>query len=66
MNNTYRVTRTGKGASDTFFKMLQEVYLCTPAVANSVMSTYPSAQSLYQEYKRTSRGSELLADLEVK
>lgn len=47
--------------------MLQEIQLCTPAVAKSVMDTYPTLQSLHRAYERKEQteGELLLANLEV-
>jgi hypothetical protein len=68
INNSYKVSKCGTDPTDTFFKMLQEVQLCTPAIANSIMTTYPTVQSLHRAYERknTSEGELLLANLEVK
>ncbi|GAA5799135.1 hypothetical protein HPULCUR_004545 [Helicostylum pulchrum] len=47
--------------------MLQEIQLCTPAVAQSVMQAYPTLSSLKNTYerKRPSEAELLLSDLEV-
>lgn len=48
--------------------MLQEIHLCTPAVAKAVTDAYPTAQSLYRRYKEAKsveEAEELLADLQV-
>lgn len=67
INNLYKVSKRGADPKDTFFKMLQEVQLCTPAIATSVMSAYPTVQALHQAYERknVSEGELLLANLEV-
>ncbi|KAI8327207.1 hypothetical protein EDC96DRAFT_105524 [Choanephora cucurbitarum] len=68
LNNSFKVSKCGHDAHDTFFKMLQEVQLCTPAIATSIMSHYPTLQSLHQAYQSTQTISEaelMLADLEV-
>lgn len=43
--------RSGLDASDTWNKMLQEIQLCTPAVAKSVATEYPKLQDLYKAYQ---------------
>jgi hypothetical protein len=68
INNSYKVSKCGTDPKDTFFKMLQEVQLCTPSIAKSIMNAYPTVQSLHQAYKRknTLDGELLLSDLDVK
>lgn len=60
--------KRGTHPSDTYSKMLQEIQLCTPAVAQSVMQAYPTLSSLKNTYerKRPSEAEILLSDLEVK
>ncbi|KAI8984671.1 hypothetical protein BDF20DRAFT_861162 [Mycotypha africana] len=68
INNSYRVSKCGTDPQDTYIKMLQEIQLCTPAVARSVISAYPSLQRLHRAYERTqgrTAGELMLADLEV-
>ncbi|KAI8637248.1 hypothetical protein BD408DRAFT_447770 [Parasitella parasitica] len=67
INNVYKAGKCGRGAKDTYLKMLQEIQLCTPAIANSISSSYPTLQSLHRSYQRrnVADGELLLADLEV-
>ncbi|KAI8354665.1 hypothetical protein BD560DRAFT_210508 [Blakeslea trispora] len=68
LNTTFKVSKCGHNAHDTFYKMLQEVQLCTPAIAGSIMKHYPTVQSLHHAYRSTHSASEaemMLADLEV-
>ncbi|KAI9480286.1 MAG: hypothetical protein EXX96DRAFT_174921 [Benjaminiella poitrasii] len=67
INNSYRVSKSGTDPQDTYFKMLQEIQLCTPAIAKSIIYAYPTVQSLHQSYeiKDKSNGELMLADLEV-
>ncbi|CAO3629111.1 unnamed protein product [Mucor hiemalis] len=66
-DSAHKVVKSGLHAADNYFKMLQEVQLCTPSVALSVMSEYPTLQSLHRAYegKRAEEGELLLANLEV-
>lgn len=66
-DSAHKVVKSGLHASDNYFKMLQEIQLCTPSVALSVMSEYPTLQSLHRAYedKDKREGELLLADLEV-
>ncbi|KAI9489476.1 hypothetical protein BDB00DRAFT_876350 [Zychaea mexicana] len=60
--------KSGTDAADTWSKMLQEIQLCTPAVARAITSAYPNLPSLHHAYQRTPDTrdkQELLADLEV-
>ncbi|ORZ03210.1 hypothetical protein BCR43DRAFT_39850 [Syncephalastrum racemosum] len=60
--------RSGLDASDTWNKMLQEIQLCTPAVAKSVATEYPKLQDLHKAYqaKDTQKDREdMLAHLSV-
>lgn len=68
LNNNYKVSKCGTDPQDMYFKMLQEVQLCTPAVAKSIIYSYPTVQSLYKAYESTptSEGELLLANLNVK
>lgn len=68
LNNNYKVSKSGTDPQDMYFKMLQEVQLCTPAVAKSIIYSYPTVQSLYQAYKNVPRseGELLLANLNVR
>lgn len=47
--------------------MLQEIQLCTPPVANSIIEEYPTLMSLHKRYKQLNQtdGEYLLANLEV-
>lgn len=67
INNVYKVSKSGTDPKDTYFKMLQEIQLCTSPIAKSVLHTYPTLQSLDQAYQRknVAQGELLLADLEV-
>ncbi|KAI7851497.1 hypothetical protein BDC45DRAFT_211712 [Circinella umbellata] len=61
--------KSGTNAADSWSKMLQEIQLCTPAVAEAITSEYPSLPSLHQAYERLGsdvrKKEELLADIEV-
>ncbi|KAG2231398.1 hypothetical protein INT48_004433 [Thamnidium elegans] len=65
-NNSYKVGKRGIHPSDTYSKMLQEIQLCTPAVAQSVIQAYPTLYSLNNTYERKqpSEAELLLSDLE--
>lgn len=67
MNNIYKGIKSGADPNDTYSKMLQEIQLCTPAVAKSVMNEYPTIQLLHQKYKELDQptGEMLLSSLEV-
>ncbi|CEP15052.1 hypothetical protein [Parasitella parasitica] len=67
INNAYKVGRSGTDAKDTYLKMLQEIQLCTSAIANSVANSYPSLQALHRSYQRRNVADAelMLADLEV-
>ncbi|RCH99124.1 hypothetical protein CU098_003705 [Rhizopus stolonifer] len=67
LNNSYKGIKSGVDPHDTYFKMLQEIQLCTPAVAKSVMTEYPTIQLLHQKYEEINRtkGEMLLSNLEV-
>lgn len=67
VNDSYKVSKSGSDPKDTYLKMLQEIQLCTPAIANSVAWAYPTLQSLHKAYQRknASDGEVLLASLEV-
>ncbi|KAG1116885.1 hypothetical protein G6F42_013579 [Rhizopus arrhizus] len=67
VNNSYKVGKSGSNPKDTYLKMLQEIQLCTPAIADSVAWAYPTLQSLHRAYQRKhpSDGELLLAELEV-
>ncbi|KAI8989459.1 hypothetical protein BDB01DRAFT_542981 [Pilobolus umbonatus] len=67
LNQAIKVMKSGTDPNDTYFKMLQEVQLCTPAIANSIISEYPTLNSLHQAYENEpphNRGL-MLAHLEV-
>ncbi|KAI9254573.1 hypothetical protein BDA99DRAFT_161168 [Phascolomyces articulosus] len=61
--------KSGVDAADSWSKMLQEIQLCTPAVADAVISKYPNLSSLHRAYQCVGlddRDKEkLLAELEV-
>ncbi|KAF7725982.1 putative monocarboxylate transporter mch1 [Apophysomyces ossiformis] len=64
----YNSNRCGADATDTWFKMLQEIQLCTPSVAKSITETHGSLQSLFREYESMAdikEAEELLADIQV-
>ncbi|CEG80443.1 hypothetical protein RMATCC62417_14782 [Rhizopus microsporus] len=67
LNSTYKGGKSGANETDTYFKMLQEIQLCTPAIAKSIMKAYPTLQSLHQSYRELDKpsGEMMLADLEV-
>ncbi|KAK4514259.1 putative cell survival pathways protein [Mucor velutinosus] len=67
VNDSYKVGKSGSDPKDTYLKMLQEIQLCTPAIADSVAWAYPTLQSLHRAYQRknASDGELLLAALEV-
>lgn len=67
VNDSYKVSKSGSSPKDTYLKMLQEIQLCTPAIAESVAWAYPTLQSLHRAYQRkdASNGELLLAALEV-
>ncbi|CEI94100.1 hypothetical protein RMCBS344292_08321 [Rhizopus microsporus] len=67
LNSTYKGGKSGANEVDTYFKMLQEIQLCTPAIAKSIMKAYPTLQSLHQSYRELDKpsGEMMLADLEV-
>lgn len=67
MNNIYKGIKSGVDPNDTYCKMLQEIQLCTPAIAKSVMNEYPTIQLLHQKYKELDKptGEMLLSSLEV-
>ncbi|ORE02058.1 hypothetical protein BCV72DRAFT_216086 [Rhizopus microsporus var. microsporus] len=68
IKSTYKGGKSGANETDTYFKMLQEIQLCTPAIAKSIMKTYPTLQSLHQSYRELDKpsGEMMLADLEVR
>ncbi|KAL0083681.1 hypothetical protein J3Q64DRAFT_1140864 [Phycomyces blakesleeanus] len=60
--------RAGADSEDNWSRMLQEIQLCTPAVAKSIIKAYPTVESLYRGYQLASsqkEAEELLADIEV-
>ncbi|CAO3634251.1 unnamed protein product [Cunninghamella blakesleeana] len=59
--------KTGTESKDIWSKMLQEVQLCTPAVAKSIIEEYPTLMSLHKRYNQLNQtdGEYLLANLEV-
>ncbi|GAN10156.1 ercc4 domain-containing protein [Mucor ambiguus] len=67
ISDSYKVGKPGSNPKDTYLKMLQEIQLCTPAIADSVAWAYPTLQSLHLAYQRknASDGELLLAALEV-
>jgi hypothetical protein len=66
-NNSFKASKSGTDPKDSYHKMLQEIQLCTPAIADSVIGEYPTLQSLHKAYERksVSAGELLLADLDV-
>ncbi|KAL9555690.1 hypothetical protein MBANPS3_002251 [Mucor bainieri] len=67
INDSYRVSKSGSDPKDIYSKMLQEVQLCTPAIADSISCAYPTLQSLHRAYQRRnpSDGELMLSALEV-
>ena len=67
MNNSLKSGKAGSNPRENYSKMLQEIQLCTPAVAESVMDAYPTLNSLHEAYERRDQaaGEVLLANLEV-
>ncbi|KAI7892156.1 uncharacterized protein EV154DRAFT_505797 [Mucor mucedo] len=67
LNSTYKSRKACSDPTENYSKILQEIQLCTQAVATSVMNEYPTLQSLHRAYTRESKvtGEQLLADLDV-
>ncbi|KAI7868558.1 hypothetical protein BDF14DRAFT_1880813 [Spinellus fusiger] len=59
-------SRCGVDPQDTWSKMLQEIQLCTPTVAESILQAFPTPQSLFRSYKEAETEEEarhLLANI---
>ncbi|KAL1925798.1 uncharacterized protein VTP21DRAFT_681 [Calcarisporiella thermophila] len=60
--------RCGSDAAESWLRMLQEIQLVTPRIAESIVEVYPTVRSLYDAYfacESIEEGEMLLADIEV-
>lgn len=63
----YKPSKTCVDPKENYSCILQEIQLCTPAVATSIINKYPTLQSLHQMYTSTNKaeGEQLLTNLDV-